>query len=234
MQTTGEVADLLGVSVPTVRRTALQLGLVDERTRGGHRRFAPGEVQLLVGRLGITPRLGGFTPHEVKVLAAFARQPVGFRSARAAARASRVSPTTAIAAIDTLCRRGLIRAEVETVAEGTARDVTVYRLNPGTEWSKIASTVSQTVPPNTLEAPAPPSRVPRHFWHLFWNVEPSRLRLPAQERFVANRMLLSHDPTAWAWAAQNLSEPAIRSVRHSRGVDGPTGAMIDNILASAA
>jgi len=178
----------------------------------------------------MTPAIDGFAPHEVKILAAFARQPVGFRSLRAVSRAARVSPTTATAAVASLTERGFVRATIETVAEGSARNLVVYRLQPSVEWSRIAPVVSQTVPPLAANAPASGSKVPQRFWHHFWNVEPSRLRLPDDERFVARRLLLSQDPIAWAWVARNLSATAIGSTRHVRGVDGPTGAMIDNLL----
>lgn len=180
----------------------------------------------------MTPALSDFTPHEVRVLAAFARHPLGFRSLRAVARAARISPSTAGAAVESLIRHGLVQAFTETVAEGSARDLTVYRLLPSSEWSRIAPVVSQTVPPISEHESSLASKVPARLWHHFWNVEPSRLRLPEDEQFVARRLLLSQDPIAWAWAAQNLSAAAIASTRHTRGVDGPTRAMIENLLST--
>lgn len=232
--TTGEVAARTGVSVPTVRRAAAHLGLLDQRTQGGHRRFSPEHARILAVHLGVTPALDGFRPPEVKVLAALSRRPAGFRSLRAVARASRLSPTTVGAAMRSLTSRGLVTATTETVAEESARELTVYRLVPSPQWSQIASVVSQTIPPLVDEASPPPTTVvPQRLWHHFWNVEPSRLRLPSDDQFVARRLLLSDDPVAWAWAAQHLSAAAIASVRNSRGVDGPTGAMLDNLVGSA-
>lgn len=232
--TTGEVAARTGVSVPTVRRAAAHLGLFGQRTRGGHRRFSPDDAHLLAVYLGVTPTLDGFRRPEVKVLAALSRRPTGFRSLRAVSRAARLSPTTAGSAIQSLTSRGLVTAATETVAEGSARDLTVYRLVLSPEWSKIAPVVSQTVPPLFDEASTPPATVvPQRLWHHFWNVVPSQLRLPADDQFVARRLLLSEDPVAWAWAAQHMSAAAIASARNSRGVDGPTGAMLDNLVGSA-
>lgn len=232
--TAGEVAARTGVSVPTVRRAADHLGLLDQRTQGGHRRFSQDSAHLLTVHLGVTPALDGFTPPEVKVLAALSRRPTGLRSLRAVSRASRLSPTTAGAAIQSLMNRGLVTAATESVAEGSARELTVYRLVLSAQWSHIAPVVSQTVPPLIDEERLTPATVvPQRLWHHFWNVEPSRLRLPADEQFVARRLLLSNDPVAWAWAAQHLSAAAIASTRNSRGVDGPTGAMLDNLIRSA-
>lgn len=230
----GEIAARTGVSVPTVRRAAAHLGLRNQRTQGGHRRFSPDDAHLLTVHLGVTPALDGFTPSEVKVLAAVSRRPAGFRSLRAVSRATHLSPTTVGTAIQSLANRGLVTAAIETVAEGSARELTVYRLVHSSQWSHIAPVVSQTVPPLIDEPPPPPATaVPQRLWHHFWNVEPSQLRLPADDRFVARRLLLSEDPVAWAWAAQHLSAAAIASTRNSRGVDGPTGAMLDNLVRSA-
>ncbi|HPU39117.1 MAG TPA: MarR family transcriptional regulator [Microthrixaceae bacterium] len=232
---TGALADQLGVSVPTVRRTASVLGLPDRRTGGGHRRFSPTDSKLLAERLGTTPTVVGFSSTEVKVLAAVARHPIGLRSMRAIGRAAHVSPTTAESAVRSLVARGLVRSTTETVAEGSARDLVVYRLKLGPGWSKVASLISQAVPPLTMQPTdnASASRVPQRFWHHFWNVDPGQLRLPDDGDFVARRLLLSSDPTAWAWAAQHLAPRSIQAARHARGVDGPTGAMIDNLLDGA-
>lgn len=229
--TAGEVAKWIGVSVPTLRRAADQLGLFDRRHLGEHRRFSDRDVSLLVGQLGLTPTLSGFTQHEVKVLAALARRPIGFRSIRAVGRAARISPTTAGRVIESLKSRGFVDVSVETVAEGSASDLTIYRLKPSPQWSRIASVVSQTVPRLAGRETQPTSKVPRYLWHHFWNVEPSRLRLPDDGEFIARRLLLSQDPIAWAWATRNLSAEAITSVRSVRGVDKRTRSMIDNLLA---
>lgn len=226
----GDVAARTGVSVPTVRRAAARLGFHDQRTPGGHRRFSPVDAHLLALHLGVTPTVDELRPAEVKVLAALSRRPTGLRSLRAVSRAAHLSPTTAGSAIQSLTNRGLVTASTETVAEGSARDLTVYRLVLSPQWSRIAAVVSQTVPPHVEETPTPPPTVvPQRLWHHFWNIEPSRLRLPADDHFVARRLLLSDDPVAWAWAAQHLSAAAIASVRTSRGVDGPTGALLDNL-----
>ncbi|HTN99580.1 MAG TPA: hypothetical protein VL068_02795 [Microthrixaceae bacterium] len=231
--TSGEVASELGVSAPTLRRSAARLGLFDQRRRGQHRLFSANDVQKLIDDLGKTPEVRDFTPYEVMALAAFARRPIGFRSIRAVARSARIAPTTASGVIKALVQRGFVRASTETVAEGSARDITVYRLQPSAKWAKIASVVSQTVPPRTEDLTPPPSKVPPKLWHHFWNVEPSRLSLPDDEQFIARRLLLSQDPIAWAWAAQNLSPAAVSSTRYTRGIDGPTCAMIDNLLAES-
>ncbi len=229
----GEVARQLGVSAPTLRRAAARLGIFHKHIPGQHRRFNDREVRLLVGELGVTPTISGFTPQEVKVLAAFARHPLGFRSIRAVARSAQISPTTASGVVEALVKRGFVSASVETVAEGSARDLIVYRLKLSPEWSRIASVVSQTVPRVTRDRVPSEPRVPQRLWHHFWNVEPSRLRLPDDGEFIARRLLLSQDPIAWAWASRNLSAEAIASTRNVRGVDGATRAMIDNLLAGS-
>lgn len=233
----GEVAESLGVSVPTIRRTADELGLTPHRTDGGHRRFTRSDVDRLIEHLGITPSVDGLSSSEVKVLAALSQRPMGLRSLRAVARAAKVSPTTAQRATARLAEHGLIRAETEIVAEGVAREVVVYRLAPGPEWSRIASQVMRTVVPvdqrqSDGNESRRPSKVPRRFWHHFWNVDPSLLRLPKDGRFIAKRMLLSTEPAAWGWAARNLDEAAIRSVLGAREVDPPRAALIENLLAA--
>ena len=75
------------------------------------------------------------------------------------------------------------------------------------------------------------TRVPRLLWHHFWNVDPAQLRVPTDEQFVS-RGLLGNDPIAWAWAARNLSTDALTSARTARGIDAPTIALIDNLVAS--
>lgn len=230
----GEVAKRTGVSVPTVRRAAAHLGLLDQRTPGGHRRFSPEDAHILEGHLGVTPTLDGFSSSEVKVLAALARRPIGLRSLRAVGRAAHVSPTATARAVQSLTNRGLVAGTRETVAEGSARERTVYRLVVSPEWSRIAAVVSQTDPPLCDEEPTRDTTVvPQRLWHHFWNVEPSQLRLPADEQFVAQRLLLSDDPVAWAWAAQHMSPAAIASARYARGVDDSLGALLDNLAGAA-
>lgn len=230
----GAVADLTGVSPPTVRRASAAEGILSAATPGGHRRFSPAQVDQLISRLGRTPVLEGFTRPQSQVLAAFATHPFGFRSMRAVARATTLSPTAAGRAVQVLVERGLITAAVETVAEGTARDVECWRLRVDRPWFHIAATVSQTVlpAPRTQGVPPQPVRIPRRFWHLFWDVDPATLTVSDDGDFIATRLVLGPDLIARSWALRNLPQAALEHAATNRAAGPSLRAMIQNALAA--
>ena len=232
LATAGEVGRHLGVSAPTIRRAAEAEGIIARRTAGGHRRFTPNQVEKLARRLGVTPTVPGLTRHQTQALAAFATHPFGFRSARAVARATRMSPTATGRAIEVLVERGLIRSAVETVAEGHARQLRCWRLEVDEPWFRAATLVAQTVLPDPGSAAPAPSRVPRRFWHLFWDVDPGTLTVAEHGDFIATRLVLGPDLIARSWALRNLPPHALSHAARNRAADPSMQAMIHNATAA--
>lgn len=213
----GDIAELLGVTAPTVRAMSEGLGT---RTGGGHRRFKPTEVTEIAARCGITPTVEGLTATEVKVLAAVARSPRGLRSARAVARRAGVSPTAASRSLAALAAAGLIEQVAERRAEGKVVDVELWRIRFGDEWREVSRQVLRTVPPRpdreTVVSDGP-SRLPVRFGHLFWSGNPNSIRLDRDAVFVARRMIGSGDLEAAAWAVTHLPNSAVREAAQARG-----------------
>ncbi len=233
MRTVGEVAERLGVSQPAVRRLAQRLGLPLVVTSGGHRRFSETQVAAMVAEVGAVPRVGGLSRVEVQMCAAVASHPLGFVSARAAARVAGVSPTAAGRALSRLVAAGLVgERDAVVVDSGRARPGRRWLLRVGEPWLRIAPSVSRTVRPAASPCMAP-ARVPRRFWHLFWNAEPARLRLDGDAPFIAGRMLLAHDVAAKAWALTHLPADALRAAARNRAADVRTRAMVENALLAA-
>lgn len=224
----GAVARRLGVSVPTVRR-AVDADAAVPRTPDGHRRLSPDRVARLVRRFGFTPRVEGLSRTDVQVLAVLSRRPLGMRSVRAVAQSAALSPTATSAALDRLGRAGLVRADREMVSEGTAKEVTVWRLVIGPRWLAIAPTVTRTVLPVLAPQP-PPSRVPRRFWHLFWNAAPASLTMAADADYIALRMVLGPDLAARSWALWNLPPTSLAKAAKARGASPAEQAMIGHVL----
>lgn len=147
--------------------------------------------------------------------------PFGFRSARAAASAARISTTTASAALARLVSGGLIAAPTRRVLEsGRVTERMVYEANrEGRAWQSALGEIRATQPPAPAQSPTP-KVVPRRFWHLFWNATPSKLPISENADFIASRMLLSQDPKAVAWAALNLPGSSIKRTAGLRHVSG--------------
>lgn len=228
---TGRAGRLLGVSTPAVHAAIRRLGLTPDHTAGGHVRLRADEVRALVDDLGAVPRVPGLRRSQVLVLAALSRAPLGLRSARAASRATGLSPTTAARALASLRALGLVAADERMLAEGTAVRATVWRLDAtDPRWLAMAPTVARAV----LPASPPPNRaaaLPHRFWHLFWNVDPGTLDIAGRDAgFVATRLVLSRDTQAVAWALSHLDADALRHAAANRGADARARAMIRNSL----
>ncbi|MBK5223437.1 MAG: MarR family transcriptional regulator [Acidimicrobiia bacterium] len=223
--TVGELAEITGATPPTIRRV---LGDRAARTSGGHRRTTIDEAQRVVDEVGITPRIEGLTPSEVRVLAALARSPQGLRSGRAAARASGVAPTTASQALRSLAAKKFTTSSVEQVAAGRVTEFTIWRLQVDDRWFDVAPDVLRTRPPAHTRSVRNPTRVPRRFWHLFWTGDPAELRLPDDAVFVARRLIESDDLTAAGWAVSNLPPQALHDAAHARGWTPETRALALN------
>lgn len=229
---TGQVAEHLGTSIPTVRRVARRLGIgaVDG---GGRLLLSAEDVAALERDIGRVPRIDGLRRSQVQVLAALARAPLGLRSERAVARAARLSPTAAGRALDELVDAGLVCHERRTLAEGTAVEGGLWRVRIGPRWFRIAPVVATTVLPERTDWPESPTRLPRRLWHLFWNADPADLDLQADADYIATRLVLSDDLQGLAWACAHLPAAALRVAAANRGADARTRALVDNVLAAA-
>lgn len=212
--TIADVAKRLGASVHRVTRAIERLGImttssVVERGRPPHVLDDAGFARLLED-LGAAPSVDGYTREDLFVLAAFNMNPFGFRSRRAVATASGVSPTTASAVVDRLIDVGLVKA-VSTLVRNNGGVVTgaIFEANRDSEkWNEIMSDVLSTHPPMP-QAVVTPKIVPRRFWHLFWNASPAQLPIVEHADYIASRMLLSGDALAVSWAITHLPIPSI-------------------------
>ncbi len=216
--TSGEVAGALGVSARRVHRAARAGAVAYTSDAHGRLRFGAEAVDELRRRWGAVRRVPGLSRETAMVLAALSRRPLGLDSARAAARAAGVSPTTAARALRELAARGYVEQRVEQVVEGRVRDVTVWSVRWGSpEWLAVASDIGRCVLP-TARRIARPRRVPRRLGHLFWNVDLAELDVERDGRFIADRILRHDDPQALAWMAVTLRPSDIEAATHGRGL----------------
>jgi hypothetical protein len=215
--TTGQLANSLGTSLPRVLRAADSLPEPPERTAGGHRRLTAGQVEEVRQKLG-TEAVPGHSREESFVLAALLRRPLGLRSYRAIARASGISPTTAVRVTSKLESEGLVRKDTWRMVEGVPHDVAVWRANLGSsQWSAIAPSVRSVHPKMPSTSPVVGEGVPRRLWHLFWNVDPSQLSTKRDGTYLAGRIMQSDDPLALGWMRRALNP---RDIARAAGVRG--------------
>jgi DNA-binding transcriptional ArsR family regulator len=230
-RTTGEVAAELGISVPRVHRAVVRLGLRPRLTRGGHLRLNRGEVAAIAGEVGRTPaRLSGLGRYEVLLLAALSHHPLGLLSARAVARAARLSPTTATRLLGRLEAAGLVERTRERVVAGRVRDLELWRvIYTGAAWRAVAPQVAQVELAEPVVQP-PAEHLPRRLQHLFWNVPDLQgLDLRQGGAAAAHRLLSSTDPQALAWAAEHLPSRALHRAAGFRGTDEAVAALAENL-----
>ncbi len=146
---TNEIAESLGVSVPTIHRAALRLNL--EPRRGTKRILQLSEkgAQALLEHLGKAPKLDGFTREELFILHVLQKRPFGLRSARAVARCAGISPSTASDALRELEQRGIVKHRCVTVAEGHAKQIEVWTLRIDPNWmtDDLAALIRSVAPP---------------------------------------------------------------------------------------
>ncbi|MHB8465081.1 MAG: helix-turn-helix domain-containing protein [Acidimicrobiales bacterium] len=227
----GRLACILGVSVPTVHRAVARLELGPPRTAGGHMRFRPEEVVALISTLGVAPRVDGLSREDVFVLTALARSPLGLRSARAVARASGVSPTTARRSLDGLVSAGLALHDRKRFVEGSVVEGELWRARvTSARWAELAPALSRVILPTRGDVRR--ERFPRRLAHLLWNADLARVDRVEHGAYLASRLLTSGDPQAAAWASANLSAAAIRSVVGLRGVPADRQALAENLAAA--
>lgn len=207
----------LGTSLPRVVRSIERLGL-DVRQDNGRMRLQPADVALLREELGVSPRVPGLTPTEVKVLGALARAPLGLSSARTVAERAGVSPTAAGRALALLRAHRLLTVERRTLPAGRARSIDLIRLDYGSpHWQRLAPAIARARPPASHRGD-PDRSVPTRLRHLFWNTASSQLDTQSAGGYIARRLLSVGDPEGLAWGAANLSAADWRHAARTRGV----------------
>ncbi|MHB1210009.1 MAG: winged helix-turn-helix domain-containing protein [Acidimicrobiales bacterium] len=220
--TISEAAQMLGTSVPRIRRAIGRLGIVTTSTPSGDgrppRMLSEGGVRQLRDELGSVPAHALRGREDLKVLAAFQMNPFGFRSRRAVAATAGISPTTASAVVDRLIEDGFVVAIPELLRNGgrVVKGIVLKANRDDKKWSEVLGDVLATqlpIPRRVTKADV----VPRRFWHLFWNAQPAQLPITEHADFIAARMLLSKDPFAVSWATTHLPPASIErtaSLRH--------------------
>ncbi len=225
----GRVAVILGVAVPTVHRAVRRLDMRPDATAGGHRSVSYVEVSALTGAFGAIPVVPGFTREEVQVLAGLARSPLGLRSVRAVARRAVVSPTAADRLLGRLLAAGLVVKEQRRFVEGRVTDGCLWRIDwSSLRWPGLAPTVGRSVLPRPRARPQS-ARFPRRLGHLVWNADVATLDTRRHAAYLAERVMTSGDVQGLAWAATALPAESLASARRLRGLPAPARALAGNL-----
>ena len=156
------------------------------------------------------------------------------RSVAGVARAARVSWSAARHALNTLSARGTVRIRAsERGRRSGVREVSVWE--PAVASPDFEQLLAQAK--DVWLPPQAPMRVHSgplsyQFWSLFWNhPDPSSLRLPDDEAYVANRLLNGPSARAALWASVHISTDALRNCLRLRSTQPTTRALIENALA---
>ncbi len=223
-------ARLLGTSAPRVLRAAAQLG-IGLPGQGRKLRLSQAEFAQVAARLGQAQEVAGLTRSQARVLAALARAPRGLASVRAVARRAGVSPTTAGRSIAALTALGLVRADREVIAAGSAREVTVYRAEvTSSRWPELARQLAGVASPQPVVPRGSRARVvPGYLRHLFWNTSPEQLSLATSSGYIARRILTTGDPDGIAWGVANLPAEAWEHAARTRGISPQDRALARNV-----
>jgi hypothetical protein len=126
----------------------------------------------------------------------------------------------------------VVSIEQVRIVEGDVRDAHVYVLRREAlrrAHPQLDAASQHAVLPQDRAPRRPSARVPSWLWHHFWNANPSALRLPLDEQYVATRLLRSGDPDAMAWAASHLSAESVRGASRARGVDPKERAALESL-----
>ncbi len=207
---TNEIAESLGVSVPTIHRAALRLNLEPRRGTKRILQLSEKDAQALLEHLGKAPKLDGFTREELFILHVLQKRPFGLRSARAVARCAGISPSTASDALHELEQRGIVEHRCVTVAEGHAKQIEVWTLRIDPYWmtDDLAALIRSVAPPTPRQRNERAVYVPQRFKHLFWNADLSKLNTSTHGPAIAISILEQYDPHALAWIINNLDKEA--------------------------
>jgi DNA-binding MarR family transcriptional regulator len=134
-----------------VVRAAKRLGF--DAQANGRMAFTRSMAERLREELGRTPSVPGLSAIEVKVLAAFARSPLGLCSVRVAANRAGVSPTSASKALRGLEGKDLVHREETVIAADCTRTVQLLHANRRAKhWLEIAPALAQVLPARRRQA----------------------------------------------------------------------------------
>lgn len=220
----------LGTTVPRITRAVERLG-IDARQANGRFAFTRQQADRIRLALGVTPRIDDLTRSEAMVLATLRNAPLGLVSMRAVARRSGLSPTTVGRALKSLVSSGLVEQASETIAAGSAREMTVWRANvTHPRWAELDLALDEVHRPSRTRTTA--GRVPRHLRHLFWNTAESQLDVNRGGPYIARRLLLTMDIQGLAWGAKALRPEDWRHGAKARGLD-PKARQLARNLAGA-
>lgn len=222
MDTAPMLASWLGVSLPKAHRELDKIG-APKSSPGVPREVPQGAYAAISDAIGAAPVVPtGLTREAVLVLAAIAGEPLGSVSSRAIAARAGISPSTASKLVHQLAREGLIKQRSRMEARGTAQLVTRWHLTSFKVWPpEVVDAVKKARLPKPKYQVAR-GRLPSRFHHLFWSVDPNKLRLPDDAEYVAHQMLTSDSFEAIRWALTSLPESAIDRALAIRGVDART------------
>jgi hypothetical protein len=224
----GRLARRLGVSRHRIERVAAALG-VGSRTRG-RLLLTDAEADRIAAKIGVGGPVAGLSRSQALVLAVLASRPQGVVSARAVARLSGLSPTTASTALKALAAQNLTTTTREVVLDRWAAVRTVTRANTShPDWPRLAEALAGFA----LPKPAPASRVPASLRYAFWNADEETFRNLSPVRdgtYIAYRALTSGDPDLLAFAADQVPRTAWEAVAGRRGL---TAEQVETALACA-
>lgn len=222
MDTVPALASRLGVSLPKAHSELDKIG-IPKTSRGKARRVPKEAYGQIRDRIGATPAIpDGMTRETVLVLAVIATEPLGAISARHIAKRAKISVSTASKLIRRLADDGFVEQRSKMEARGQATLVTRWHLTPFKNWPEgVIEAVRKARLPKADYTIAH-GRLPFQFHHLFWSVNPNKLRLPKDSEYVAHQMLTSDSYEATRWALTNLPGEAIDRALAIRGVDART------------
>lgn len=222
MMTAPQLAAEAGVSLPTVHKLLDQQGV--PRSGRGSARAVPAAAATAI----LNDASEGVSETELRILTALWPAPLGYVSRRALSRRAGVSPTTASRYVDRMIRLGLVDERDEArVDGGDVHTVPVIRAVDGPFWQEMRPLLNrhrERLMPKSL----PEQKVPRGYWHLFWNADPAKLRVGTDGQYIARRMLTSFDPGAELWALQHIPEAEVRAAVRGRGIHPSVSALVDN------
>ena len=173
------------------------------------------------------------TRSQRRVLAAVANN-AALDSVAGVARAAGLSWSATRRALDELSATGAVR-------QATSMQSWHLGVRERSIWTvDMASPAFQAMWPQAEHVRLPPRPTPRvyagplpgQFWSLFWNhPDPSKLRLPDDADYIANRLLNGPSALAALWASVRLPADALRSCLSLRSTKPHTRDLIDNALA---
>ena len=203
----------------------------------GRRVFVCADVVNQVARdLGRAYPVAGLTRTQVMALAAVFAAVDGIDGPAQLAARCGVAYNTAARALRDLEAGGWVHAVSRMrMRDGKASRVTVT-VPTAKAWAspRITSGIARVRSPAKAAAVAPAIKIPREFWHLFWNSDPAHLDVREHGTHIALRMLEKGDIEAAAWALTHVPTAQLERIEHIRGVDPRIGAFVRSVLRTVA